>query len=129
MMKLLVFVFLVGAFAEIAIIVWLSLWIGFGYTFLIILFIGGVGLLLVKQRMKKIWRYAQEQLAVGVLPTASILDAICIALAGFLFILPGLLTDAIGILLLLPFTRKWFKYGLLVFLQKRIHSSTTFHRR
>ncbi len=48
----------------------------------------------------------------GIMPTESLLDALIIFLAGMVLITPGLLTDAMGLLLLWPVTRNHFKQFL-----------------
>lgn len=48
----------------------------------------------------------------GIMPTEDLLDALIIFLAGVVLITPGLLTDAMGLLLLWPATRNRFKQFL-----------------
>lgn len=47
----------------------------------------------------------QEQLAAGVVPGDDIIEGILILLASLVLLTPGLVTDTVGFLLLLPFTR------------------------
>ena len=111
--------------SEIAIFILVSHFIGFGYTLLLVMVVAIFGILLVVKHIKMMLRYANEQLAVGILPTASVLDAFCILLAGVLFISPGLLSDVMALSLLFPWTRKAYKIGLYVFFQKRMSSYTS----
>src|SRR5690606_8353763 len=50
---------------------------------------------------------ARERLARGELPEEEMLEGLLLALAGGLLLLPGFISDAIGLVLLLPFTRRW----------------------
>lgn len=51
--------------------------------------------------------------------TGELLAALCTALAGFLFIMPGVLTDAIGLLLLLPPVQEAFRGQIATALRQR----------
>jgi UPF0716 protein FxsA len=112
--------------SEIAIFVLISHFIGFGYTFLLLVAVAIFGIMLVKQNIKMMLRYANEQLAVGILPTASVLDAMCILLAGVLFILPGLLSDVMALSLIFPWTRKGYKLSLYHFIKRRMSSHASY---
>ncbi|MFH1157029.1 MAG: FxsA family protein [Pseudomonadota bacterium] len=48
----------------------------------------------------------------GIMPAEDLMDAIIIFLAGVLLITPGIITDAAGLLLLWPVTRRRFKVWL-----------------
>jgi UPF0716 protein FxsA len=49
---------------------------------------------------------ARATLAAGEFPTSELLDGLFVLLAGFLLIMPGFLTDVIGILLFIPALRR-----------------------
>jgi UPF0716 protein FxsA len=48
------------------------------------------------------WRRAQRQVDAGVVPGRELVDGALILLAGALLLAPGFITDALGLLLLLP---------------------------
>ncbi|WJH34731.1 FxsA family protein [Paenibacillus aurantius] len=99
-------------------------------TFLLVLLTGFLGAYLAKREAQRVWRYANDQMARGQVPTASILDAICIFAGGLLLLLPGFLTDIAGLVLLLPVTRSACKAGILYLLQKQLaKGSIRFFRR
>ncbi|MNC79575.1 phage T7 F exclusion suppressor FxsA [compost metagenome] len=75
---------------------------------------------MAKREGKRVWDYAQFRLAKGELPTDSILDGICIFIGGALLLLPGFLSDIIGLLLLIPLTRGIAKLLLFRYISKRI---------
>ena len=56
-----------------------------------------------------VWKKIQEELADGVMPAEELLDALLIFAAGIVLLTPGLITDAAGLLLLIPETRYQFK--------------------
>ncbi len=45
----------------------------------------------------------------GIMPAEELMDALIIFAAGIVLITPGLITDVLGLLLLWPVTRNWFK--------------------
>ncbi len=63
---------------------------------------GVAGIALLQRQGLTLLLLARRQLAHGELPLDAGFDALCLALAGLLLILPGFLTDAMAILLLLP---------------------------
>jgi UPF0716 protein FxsA len=50
---------------------------------------------------------ARERLARGELPEEEMLEGLLLAVAGGLLLLPGFISDAFGLVLLLPITRRW----------------------
>lgn len=64
-----------------------------------------LGLLLVRAEGRHTVRKIQRKLAAGEPPTDELLDGAFLLIAGALMLTPGLITDLIGLLLALPFTR------------------------
>lgn len=54
----------------------------------------------------------RARMAAGEMPAEEMLDALIVFLAGVVLLTPGFLTDAAGLLLLFPATRKLFKEWL-----------------
>jgi UPF0716 protein FxsA len=65
-----------------------------------------IGMSLLRQQGVSTALKVRAQLEHGELPVAEAFDGMCLAISGFLLVLPGLLTDALGLLLLLPFVRR-----------------------
>ncbi len=59
----------------------------------------------------------RENMDKGIMPAEDILDAVIIFLAGMVLLTPGFITDALGLLLLFPLTRGYFKRWLRVQLE------------
>lgn len=55
----------------------------------------------------------QQQLAMGELPAETMLEGVALLIGGALLLTPGFLTDALGLLCLLPFTRRAIIRALL----------------
>ncbi|MFD2671642.1 FxsA family protein [Marinicrinis sediminis] len=97
-------------------------WIGGLPTFLLILLTGFAGALLAKKEASRVWRDASRQMSAGQVPGQSILDGLCIFAGGLLLLTPGFFTDLLGFLLVVPFSRIFFRHGLMLWLSKRIAS-------
>lgn len=79
-----------------------------------------VGSWLAQHQGFTVLRRIQEELAQGRLPAAQLLDGAMVLAGGVLLVLPGFLTDFIGLLLLVPITRAFCKRLLGLWLQKRL---------
>ncbi len=91
---------------ELAILIKVGQIIGFWWTVLLLVMTGVAGAFLVQQQGMTAARRAFEQLAEGEPPLAPVLDSFLIMLAGLLLLIPGLLTDVVGFLLLVPPIRR-----------------------
>ncbi|KAA5541087.1 FxsA family protein [Roseiconus nitratireducens] len=79
---------------------------GAGATFLLVIITGIIGSALAKREGVMAWQKFQEALRAGRVPGAEIQDGLMIVFAAALLLTPGLLTDAVGFLLLVPLGRK-----------------------
>lgn len=108
-MKNLFFLIILLPVIEITVLLLSGHLIGVWFTLLLIFAAGALGLFLAKQQGLETWRKAQEQIQHGYMPGDEIIDGICILIGGVLLVIPGLISDFIGILFLLPFTRRFIK--------------------
>ena len=90
---------------ELALLVQVDKLIGFWPTIGLVLATGFIGSLLARREGLSVWRRMNQRMAEGGLPGKELLDGVIILLAGALLITPGVLTDVIGFLGLLPPTR------------------------
>ncbi|WP_027723211.1 FxsA family protein [Maridesulfovibrio zosterae] len=81
---------------------------------LLCLFTAFVGASLAKSQGMATMQKVRENMDKGVMPAEDILDAVIIFLAGLVLLTPGFITDALGLLLLFPLTRGYFKRWLRV---------------
>jgi UPF0716 protein FxsA len=102
---LLVALFLVLPFAELAVIVASADAIGLGWTLLLLLALSVSGAVMVRREGASVWRRLNAELAAGALPTTSVVDGTMVLAGGALLLTPGFLTDVVGLLLILPPTR------------------------
>lgn len=95
-------------------------WIGAWPTVALLLLSGLAGAWLVRLEARRVWRDARQQLEQGQVPASSLLDGICLLAAGLLLLTPGFSTDIVGLLLVFPISRTFFKVALGRWLQRRI---------
>jgi UPF0716 protein FxsA len=94
--------FLVYVLVELAVVVGLVSTIGFGWTVLLLAGTFGLGLALAGSQVKRQIQRLQSGLAS---PRGALSDGVLVALGTVLTVIPGLVTSALGVLLLLPPTR------------------------
>jgi UPF0716 protein FxsA len=94
--------FLVYVLVELAVVVALVSTIGFGWTFLLVVGTFALGLVLAGSQVKRQVQRLQTGLAT---PQGAVSDGALVALGSVLTVVPGLVTSALGLLLLLPPTR------------------------
>lgn len=80
--------------------------IGAFNTVLIVLSTAVIGVNLLRYQGIATLRRAQSQMAQGQMPAQEMLEGLVLAVGGALLITPGFLTDFLGLLCLLPFTRR-----------------------
>jgi UPF0716 protein FxsA len=98
---------------EIAVLLYSGQLIGVWPTIVLIILTGILGTYLAKQQGLETIRRTQEQLRRGMMPGEAVLDGISILVGGTLLLTPGFVTDIMGLMLLLPPTRKFFKVLML----------------
>ena len=119
--------FIVVPLVELALLLYLADLISWQYTLLLVIVTGIVGATLARRQGARAWERIGEQLAAGRMPGAEVVDAVLILVAGVVLITPGVITDAIGLLLLLPPTRRLARVWLIARLRSRVvfhHSGT-----
>ncbi|MDQ3957976.1 MAG: FxsA family protein [Actinomycetota bacterium] len=102
---LLVVLLLVVPLVELAVIVQVAQGLGILETIVLLIGVSVAGAWLLKQQGLATWRSLQETMARGQTPTKEAADGALILLGGALLLTPGFVTDAVGLVLLIPPTR------------------------
>lgn len=102
---LLFVVFLVVPILELWVIIEVGQRIGVLPTIAILIGVSIAGTWLLKQQGVATWRRLQANLGQGRMPTDEVIDAALILFGGALLLTPGFLSDALGLVLLIPPTR------------------------
>ena len=105
MLGLLLLAFLVVPIVELYLFVQVSQSIGFLAALFWIVAVSVIGAWLVRREGMGAWARANHQLARGEVPADEMINGLLILVAGALMLTPGFLTDACGLLLLLPPSR------------------------
>ncbi len=102
MFALLVVAFVVVPIVELAVIIWVGGQIGVLNTIALLIILSVGGAWLVKREGLGLVRRARVQLNAGKVPSKELADGALITVAGALLLIPGFVTDLLGLLLLLP---------------------------
>jgi len=112
-MRWLLLAFLIVPALEIGVFIWVGGSIGAWGVVSLILLTGIVGVVFARIQGLETWNRALHLMRSGQAPTAELIDGICILVGGVLLVAPGFITDLIGLILVLPFTRAPFKVALM----------------
>jgi len=112
MLGYLILLFTVVPITELALLIKIGQYIGVGYTLGIVIFTGITGAYLAKMQGLITLRRIQEDVNRGIMPADKLFDGVLILCSGILLLTPGLITDLIGFMGLIPWTRKTFKRWL-----------------
>ena len=97
--------FIVVPLVEIYVLIQVGQAIGAWWTILILVADSILGTWLIRREGGRAWRALQTALNSGRMPARELADGALILIGGTLMLTPGFVSDAFGILLILPFTR------------------------
>ncbi|NLC76101.1 MAG: FxsA family protein [Clostridia bacterium] len=107
---------------ELVLLIKLGQYLGALNTVLLVILTGVAGALLAKyQGWKVLWEF-RSLLAQGIIPGRKILEGVLVLAGGILLLTPGLITDTLGFLFLLPPTRQFFVQLALKMLEEYLRS-------
>ncbi len=105
MFPYLVLLFTVLPAIELVLLIEIGSNIGAGNTLFIIIFTGVLGAYLARLQGFLVLRKIQGDLNQGIMPSSELMDGLMILVGGIVLLTPGFITDALGFLLLIPWTR------------------------
>ena len=123
-MKIFILIFILVPVAELGVLLFSGQTIGVWPTLILLIVTGLLGSYLAKKQGINTIRKVQEQIQFGRVPGNEILDGLCVLFGGILLLSPGFLTDILGLILLLPFTRTLIKPFILKLIRKWIDKNT-----
>jgi len=112
MLGYLILLFTIVPITELALLIRIGQYIGLGYTVGIVIFTGVTGAYLAKMQGLITLRRIQEDVNHGIMPADKLFDGVLILCSGILLLTPGFITDIIGFMGLVPWTRNLFKHWL-----------------
>ena len=101
-------IFVVVTLAEIYVLVSVGSAIGAWSTILLVIITALIGSTLLKQQGWSIMAKAQQSIAEGRTPALEMLEGVVILVSGVLLLTPGFITDGLGLLGLMPWSRSYF---------------------
>jgi len=113
MLAYMVILFVTVPLVELALLIKVGQHIGVMNTILIVALTGIAGAMLARREGLKALYGIQRDLEMSILPSERLLDGFLIFIGGVLLLTPGLVTDLIGFLLLMPASRKLAKTWLV----------------
>ena len=117
-MLFLILLFIVLPIAEIYVIIKVGEAIGVLPTIALLIVDGFVGAALARSQGRAAWARFNLALSEGRVPAREVLDGAMIIVGGAFLLAPGFITDVIGLMLVLPFTRAIFR-GIVSRMAKR----------
>ena len=122
MLGLLILAFVAVPILELVLLLRLGDALGFLPTLLLILLTGVAGAALARSQGLSVLNSMRRELGAGQLPVARVVDGALILAAGLLLLTPGVLTDVVGLLLLVPPLRALARRGLAARMRKLVES-------
>ncbi len=119
-MPLLFLMFVVVPLVELAVLVKVGTVVGVWPTIGLVVATAAVGSWLARSQGARVLGAIRADLIMGRMPAAHLLDGLMILAGGLLLLAPGFLSDVVGILLLFPPSRAWFKHLLRRRLERAI---------
>jgi UPF0716 protein FxsA len=120
---LILLIFIALPIAEIAVLIKVSDAITLLPTLALIILTAVLGVALLRQQGLSSIARAQQTLAEGRLPVDSVVDAVALVISGAFLLTPGLITDTLGFLLLIPA----FRHGLARLMIDKAKKSDNIH--
>ena len=120
MPALLVVLLIVVPLLELYVLLQVGSWIGAVPTVLLLLAVSLLGAALLRREGLRAWRAFSAATAGGRVPGREVADGVLVVLGGALLLTPGFVTDAVGLLLLLPPVRAAVRQSLTRYAGRRL---------
>ncbi|MEA2591174.1 MAG: protein FxsA [Actinomycetota bacterium] len=110
-MVFLVLLLVVVPVAEFSALIWVAQQIGILPMLVLLFAVSIFGAALAKRVGIEVWRRFRATLAAGDIPSGEVFDGALVLIAAAILLVPGFITDVIGLLLLVPFVRSMVKWA------------------
>ena len=117
---LLLFLFVIVPVVEIWVIVQVGQAIGIVPTLILLIADAVLGTWLFRREGRKAWVALREAIAAGRVPAKEVADGALVVVGGAFLISPGFVTDAVGVLCVLPPTRALLRRALTGLVRRRL---------
>ena len=124
-MRNLFLLFITFVLAEMAAIIVVGNWLGVFPTLMLIVLTSTFGVYMLKRRGTQSMKEIQQSIARGQAPGVALMEAFMMFVGAVLLVLPGFLSDILGLLMLTPVTRSLFKPLMLMWLRRKMKGRQT----
>ncbi|HAS82811.1 MAG TPA: membrane protein FxsA [Verrucomicrobia bacterium] len=128
MFSYLLVAFIVMPLIELWLLLQVGAHVGWKSTLALVIVTGVTGAWLARAQGAQVMREIQRDMANGVMPAPRLIDGAMILVAGVLLITPGLITDTLGFLLLLPPVRSQIRVWMRRKLERKLREGTVTFR-
>jgi len=101
--------FVIVSIIELMLLIEIGKYIGALQTIALVLLTGALGAMLVQAEGLRIWQQLQAELLNMRMPADQLIDGVLVLIGGILLITPGIITDFIGLTLIFPLTRGFYR--------------------
>jgi UPF0716 protein FxsA len=105
----LILLFILVPLADLCLLMVMSSYTGWPFSIAMVILSGIIGAYLAKLSYKSVWNKMRERMASNQMSADLLTDGAMIFFAAGLLLTPGFITDAVGLTLLIPPCRKWYK--------------------
>jgi UPF0716 protein FxsA len=130
MLAYLIVLFTLIPIIELALLIKVGTYIGVMNTITLVMVTGVAGAFLARSQGLKVVTAMQRDLAGGLMPADALFDGFMVLAGGLLLLTPGFITDGIGFVMLLPYTRVLIKGWIKKKIKQMIEDgrfTTSFH--
>jgi UPF0716 protein FxsA len=120
MLLYLLLLFTIVPLVELSILIWIGNQTAWWLPILMVIGTGIAGTALARWQGWQVLRRIRADADAGRMPAEALIDGFLILIAGLLLITPGVLSDLLGILLLIPPVRAIMKRAIAVWIRKNI---------
>lgn len=113
MFLILFVIFIVIPVIEITVLIEVGDQLGAFPTVALVILTAAIGASLVRSQGLQTLMSAQQKIQQGQQPGQEVIEGVMLAIAGIMLVTPGFVTDFLGLVLLLPFSRQFFARKLL----------------
>ena len=119
--------FILTPLIELAILVYLGLLIGPWYTILIVVATGIIGAYMAREQGMATLAKIRGSVERGVMPSRELFEGLLVLIGGLMLLTPGVITDIIGFLLLVPQTRRPISWWMRRWIRRRLERGDIFY--
>ncbi len=119
-MRWLVLLFVVLPLVDLFLLLEIGTWLGSPATVALTVLTGVVGAWLVRREGRRVWLAWRNAINGMTVPEHGLVEAALVLLGGVLLVTPGVMTDVVGIVFILPWSRRWIARHVRAAIDRRL---------